>query len=160
MIYGEGVFCYFIVGYGGFQFVLEQNVCVYLLLCFFFGFYEEDVEWVVVVQVLLELFIVYECCLVDEMLCNYWFEVWEVIYGCVFQVGEFWEWDCQIFECQYVWDWIVIVVVSLDCFFGFVEMVVILGGKCGLGIECYGFFIFLVEYEFGLFGFVVDFVWY
>lgn len=94
------------------------------------------------------------------MIKDSWFDVWEMIFGMIFMLGELYEKDCWVFEVVYVYDWIVILVIMLKYVVGFVEVIVMLGGKCGVGIEECCFFVFLDEYWVGCFGFVIDFVCY
>ena len=156
MTYGEGVLCHSTAGHGGFQLAPEQNARVHPLLRSSSGFYEEDAEWAAVAQALPELFTAYERRLSDETLRNHWPEAWEAIHGCALQPGESRERDRQIFERQHAADWIVISAVSSDRFPGFVETTATPGAKRGPSVERRRFLVPSVEYEPGLFGFVID----
>ena len=155
-IYGEGVLSHSTAGHGGFQLASEQNARVHPLLRSSSGFYEEDAEWAAVAQALPELFTGYERRQAEQTLRHHWPDAWEAIHGRALQPGESRERDRQTFERHHAGDRIVIAAVNSDRFPGFVETTATLGGQRGPGIERRCFLVPSVEYEPGLFGFVID----
>ncbi len=102
------------------------------------------------------LFTGYERCLADETLRNHWPDAWEAVHGRSLQPGESRARDRQIFERQHAADWIAISAVTSDRLPGFVETTATPGGQRGPGVDRRRFLVPSVEYEPGLFGFVVD----